>query len=176
LQLVGYGARAHCDAVSDTCPDNLVLRNLRSIDERLDRLEKTVARGFEVVSARTGSVESRVAAIETRMTALEEWSVDVTRRPGHPERMYAIFALLLLPLVSACALGPTGDTPQAVCHREALYDPTVRLIAVQQRGSGTMSPKAKFRYKQAVDKAYDNCLLRRGVAVPGGVEAVQPHY
>jgi hypothetical protein len=63
-----------------------------------------------------------------------------------------------------------------VCHREALYDPTVRQIGVEQMGSGTMSPKAQFRYKQALQKAYDNCLLRHGVAVRGGVEAVQPSY
>jgi hypothetical protein len=43
-------------------------------------------------------------------------------------------------------------------------------------GSGTISPKTKFKYQQALENAYDNCLLRHGVAVRGGVEAVQPSY
>ncbi len=86
------------------------------------------------------------------------------------------FAWLLLPLVSACASGPTGNTPQAVCHREALDDPTVKQITVEQINSGAMSPKAQFSYNQALHNAYNNCLLRHGVAVQGGVEAVQPSY
>jgi hypothetical protein len=84
------------------------------------------------------------------------------------------FAWLLLPFVSACALGPTGNTPQAVCHREALDDPTVRQIAVEQLSTDVMSPKVEFSYRQALHNAYDNCLLRHGVAVQGGVEAVRP--
>ena len=42
--------------------------------------------------------------------------------------------------------------------------------------SGTMSRKANFAYTQAVRDAYNNCLLRRGVTVRGGVEAVRPTY
>jgi hypothetical protein len=85
------------------------------------------------------------------------------------------FAWLLLPLVSACASGPTGNSPQAVCQHEALYDPTVKQVT-EQMDWPNMSPKAQFRYKQALHNAYNNCLLRHGVAVQGGVEAVQPSY
>jgi hypothetical protein len=83
-------------------------------------------------------------------------------------------AWLLLPLVSACASGPTGNGPLATCHREALNDPAVRQIAVEQMYTGVMSPKAQFAYNQALHDAYNNCLLRHGLAVQGGVEAVRP--
>lgn len=72
--------------MSDTGPENLMLRFLRSIDERLERLDKTTARGFEVMAARTSGVESRIGAIEARMTALEEWSIDTSRRLDRIER------------------------------------------------------------------------------------------
>jgi hypothetical protein len=86
------------------------------------------------------------------------------------------FACLLLPLLSGCASFPPGNSPQAVCRRNALDDPAVKRITIEQMGSGTMSPKAKFAYNQAVHDAYNNCLLRRGVTVQGGVEAVRPSY
>jgi hypothetical protein len=86
------------------------------------------------------------------------------------------FAWLLLPLVSACAPGPTGNAPQALCQRESLNDPTVKQIAISQFGPYLMNPKVQFNYEQALHKAYDDCLLRHGIAVRGGVEAVQPGY
>ena len=86
------------------------------------------------------------------------------------------FAWLLLPLLSGCASYPTGDSPQAVCQRQALNDPNVRQITVRQMNSGTMSGKANFAYTQAVHDAYNKCLLQRGVTVRGGVEPVRPGY
>jgi len=86
------------------------------------------------------------------------------------------FACLLLPLVSGCASFPTGNSPQAVCQRDALNDPTVKQITIQQMNYGMMSGKSKFAYTQAVHDAYNNCLLRHGVTVRGGVEAVRPGY
>ena len=85
-------------------------------------------------------------------------------------------ACLLLALVSGCAAYPTGDSPQAVCQRDALDDPTVKQITIEQMNSGAISPKAKFTYTQAVHDAYNTCLLRHGVTVRGGVEAVRPAY
>jgi len=90
------------------------------------------------------------------------------------------FACLLLPLVSGCASFPSGNSPQAVCQRDALNDPAVKRITIEQMSgqmtSGLMSPKTNFDYNQAVRDAYNNCLLRHGVTVRGGVESVRPAY
>jgi hypothetical protein len=85
-------------------------------------------------------------------------------------------AWLLLPLVSGCASYPSGDSPQAVCQREALDDPAVKQLTIAQMNSGAMSGKARFDYTHALHDAYNNCLRRRGVVVRGGVEAVRPAY
>lgn len=85
-------------------------------------------------------------------------------------------AWLVLPLVSGCASFPTGNSPQAICQRDALDDPAVKQITIEQMNTGTMSGKAKFNYTQAVHDAYINCLRRRGVVVRGGVEPVRPAY
>jgi hypothetical protein len=86
------------------------------------------------------------------------------------------FAWLILPVLSGCVAFPTGNSPEALCHRDALNDPAVKQIAIEQMNTGAMSPKAKFAYAQAVHDAYNNCLRRRGIAVQGGVEAVRPSY
>lgn len=67
--------------MSDEGPENLTLRYLRSIDERLARLEDTVTRGFEVVAARLTGIEGRFIAIEGRLAALEAWSSDTSITP-----------------------------------------------------------------------------------------------
>lgn len=85
-------------------------------------------------------------------------------------------AWLLLPLMTACAYGPRGNTPQAICQRDALNDPTVKQITIEQMNSGAMSARAKFTYTQALHAAYNNCLRRRGIVARGGVEPVQPSY
>ncbi len=85
-------------------------------------------------------------------------------------------AWLLLPLVSGCASYPTGNSPQAVCRRDALDDPAVKQITIAQMNSGSMSGKAKFDYRQAVHDAYNKCLRQHGVEFRGGVEPVRPAY
>jgi hypothetical protein len=72
--------------MSDTGPENLTLRYLRSMDERLARLEATVTRGFDVVAARLTGIEGRFIAVEGRLAALEEWSADTSRRLDRIER------------------------------------------------------------------------------------------
>lgn len=86
------------------------------------------------------------------------------------------FVWLLLPLVTGCASVPTGNSPEALCHRDALNDPSVKQITIEQMNSSSMSGKAKFAYTQALHDAYNNCLRRRGIAVQGGVEPVRPGY
>ncbi len=67
-------------AMSDDGPENLTLRYLRSIDERLGRLETAVNRGFDAVAARFVGLEGRMIAIEGRLAALESWSAEASRR------------------------------------------------------------------------------------------------
>lgn len=83
-----------------------------------------------------------------------------------------VWALLLV--ASGC--GPTGNSPQAVCQREALNDPAVKRLTIDQMNSGGMSPKADFAYRQAMHTAYTDCLRQHGIVLQGGVEPVRPGY
>lgn len=64
--------------MSENGPDNLVLRYLRSIDERLERLERDTDRRFTALEARFSALEARLAALETRLAAIEDWTRDAT--------------------------------------------------------------------------------------------------
>ena len=70
----------------DDGPENLTLRYLRALDERMTRLETTMMRGFEVIAGRLAGIEGRLLGLETRMTALEDWSADTTKRLERIER------------------------------------------------------------------------------------------
>lgn len=84
---------------------------------------------------------------------------------------------ILLPLlVAACAFEPQGNSPQAICKRDAYNDPTVKQMTIENTQRSSMSPKANFDYNEALHRAYDACLLKHGVAVKGGVEPVRPSY
>ena len=72
--------------MSDDGPENLVLRHLRALDERTERIEATLNRLVQVVGARFGAMEARMLGLEARMTALEDWSHDVTGRLDRIER------------------------------------------------------------------------------------------
>jgi hypothetical protein len=72
--------------MSDNGPDNLVLRHLRALDERMERVEASIERLTQVVVGRFAGLEGRMLGIETRLTALEDWSIDTTRRLGRIER------------------------------------------------------------------------------------------
>lgn len=72
--------------MSDDGPENLVLRHLRALDERTERIEASVNRLIQVVGARFGAMEARMLGLETRMTAFEDWSHDVTGRLDRIER------------------------------------------------------------------------------------------
>lgn len=83
---------------------------------------------------------------------------------------------LLLSLLTACSSLPQGSSPQAICQRQAYDDPRVKQMNVETTSTTVMSPKANFDYQQALHSAYQSCLIKRGVAVQGGVEAVRPTY
>lgn len=76
--------------MSDNGSENLTLRYLCSIDDRLSRLETTVNRGFESVAARFVGLEGRLIAIEGRLSALESWLAEAAGRLDRIERRLAL--------------------------------------------------------------------------------------
>ncbi len=67
-------------------PESLTLRHLRALDERLERMEGNIARGFATVTGHLIAITGRIEGVEIRMSAMESWSVDVTRRLDRIER------------------------------------------------------------------------------------------
>jgi hypothetical protein len=83
---------------------------------------------------------------------------------------------LLLVLLAGCSLGqPSGDSPEAVCRRQAYDDPTVKRLIIEQMGMGGSNPQNQFDYEKALRDATDACLRKKGIAVRGGVEPVRPY-
>lgn len=90
---------------------------------------------------------------------------------------------LLLPVLAICAgvlaaCAPPAETPRGgapmtnpECRAEAESDPAVRATAGM---SGPLefgvSPLARIARAEALDRAYRDCLRRRGLPAPGGVE------
>jgi tetrahydromethanopterin S-methyltransferase subunit G len=72
--------------MSDTGPDNLTLRHLWALDERMQRIESSIERLTGVVIGRFTGLEGRMLGLETRMAAFEAWSVEVTQRLSRIER------------------------------------------------------------------------------------------
>jgi len=80
--------------------------------------------------------------------------------------------LLLLLLLAAC--GPTGNSPEAVCDREANDDPAVKLIIIQQSAVTARAWQYPDELPDARNRAKRACLARLGVLPPGGgVEPVR---
>jgi hypothetical protein len=84
--------------------------------------------------------------------------------------------IFLLLAISACAPAaemPRGGAPMtnAECRAEAQADPAVRATAGM---SGPlefgMTPRARIARAEALERAYRDCLRRRGLPAPGGVE------
>jgi len=92
-------------------------------------------------------------------------------------RALAAGALLIL---AACQnplteLLPNDPGPDAeICRREALNDPDVRRI---RQSNVYDNPSQQFivrrELREAVPRAYNNCMLRRGATPAGGVEPVR---
>jgi len=84
--------------------------------------------------------------------------------------MRAFFFLLVL--LAAC--GPTGNSPDAVCDREANEDPQVKLIIIQQSAVTARAWQYPDELPIARDRAKRACLARLGVLpAGGGVERVR---
>ncbi|MBR0681106.1 hypothetical protein GXW74_11455 [Roseomonas eburnea] len=92
-------------------------------------------------------------------------------------RVLAACALLAL---AACQnplleLLPNDPSPDAeICRREALNDPNVRRIRESNVYDNTSQQFIVRReLREALPRAYDNCMLRRGAVPAGGVERVR---
>jgi hypothetical protein len=92
-------------------------------------------------------------------------------------------ALLLLVPLGACALfrgppppPPDQDTPaHRACRHEARNSEAVRDLEKQRNPQNfpnwdRLAQEARVRE----NRAYRDCLLREGLALPGGVEALRP--
>lgn len=91
------------------------------------------------------------------------------------------FALVLL--LAACSGGggvlavlPDDPSPDGqACRREAERDPQVQAIA-NSRVVGNIAQEQRVRIEllDALPRAYDACMLRRGATPAGGVERLRP--
>jgi len=93
-----------------------------------------------------------------------------------PIALLAVLALAACEQGGAWASLPPDDSPDArECRREAERDPEVRRIARAQTAGGNPAQDARVRQAlmEALPRAWDACMLRRGVAPAGGVEPVR---
>jgi hypothetical protein len=81
--------------------------------------------------------------------------------------------LLVLPLLTACG-GPNPSTAQGQCEIAANDDPAVKAAMQQQAMTVTWSSQFYDAVTAARKRAVQRCLRARGLAPPGGVEAVRP--
>ena len=81
--------------------------------------------------------------------------------------------LALALLAAGCSRGPTDNSPQAACARQADNDPVVADIV--RRGAGTEFYRWDNEKKlaQAKQDATTRCLRARGLAPRGGVERLK---
>ena len=77
---------------------------------------------------------------------------------------------LLLLLLAGCGSSTSGETPEAICRRQAYDDPTVKRLTIQDMGLAATTPGANFDYTKALHDATNACLRQKGVQVRGGVE------
>ena len=81
--------------------------------------------------------------------------------------------VLLLPL-ALIACGPSGTGPDAECARQAEQDPTVLSIYRGNQGDYTQIGPARTNLMLAKKEAIAKCMQARGLAGPGGVQAIRP--
>jgi hypothetical protein len=80
---------------------------------------------------------------------------------------------LLLPL-ALMSCGPTGDSPEAQCMRQADQHPTVQSIYRGDQGDYTQLGPARSDLDWAKKQAYLKCMREKGLAPPVGVEPIRP--
>jgi len=90
----------------------------------------------------------------------------------------AIPLLLAMSAATLAACGPAGEPPRggapmtnAECRAEAEADPAVQATAAMSGPpSYGMTPAARIARAEALQRAYRDCLRRRGLPASGGVE------
>lgn len=92
-------------------------------------------------------------------------------------------ALLALPLLlagcgwfsrSAPEPEPEARAEYRACRREAEGSPEVRALAAQSTPDWALNESRLGPQRQAaINRAYRDCLRRRGLGLPGGVESVR---
>ncbi|MSP04034.1 MAG: hypothetical protein EXR05_02040 [Acetobacteraceae bacterium] len=84
-----------------------------------------------------------------------------------------IRALFLVLLLAGC--GPAGNTPDAICERDANDDPAVKFIIMRQAGTPALRSDDSGALALARANAKRACLRRLGMmpAGSGGVEPVR---
>ena len=83
---------------------------------------------------------------------------------------------VVLPALPRAGYGlgePTGNSPQAVCRRQAYHDPKVKQAMPQSMGELYAHPRTQFEYSKALRTATDACLRRKCVSARGGVEPIE---
>jgi hypothetical protein len=93
----------------------------------------------------------------------------------------AVLALATLTL-GGCGLFGFGGPPaepetqdQRECRREAQSSPAMKLLDRQRMPMNTLNEdRIKQDERVIFNRAYRDCLRVRGLAMPGGVQALQP--
>ncbi len=85
-------------------------------------------------------------------------------------RVLALLVALLLP--AACA--SSDNSPEALCRQQAYSDPQVRALRIQMMQSSSANLGSQGQLQYLLRQATLRCLQDKGLAVPGGVEPVQP--
>jgi hypothetical protein len=75
-------------------------------------------------------------------------------------------------LLAACAT--TGDSPRAVCRRQAYNDPQVTALRIRMMQIPSVNLGSSGQLQYLLQQATLRCLQDKGLAVPGGVEPVVP--
>ena len=85
------------------------------------------------------------------------------------------FMWLLPVLLAACSSGGPNSSADAQCERQAYSDPEVRAMIGDSAGNYMQAGPQRDQMLWAVGQAKQRCLQGKGLAPPGGVQAVQPY-
>ncbi len=84
--------------------------------------------------------------------------------------------LRLVLLLGVMLAGCAGNTPEAQCQRQAAQDPEVQNIYARTSGYYTFTGEQRDDLAQATRQAVMRCMRAKGLAPPGGVQPIMPHW
>jgi len=88
---------------------------------------------------------------------------------------------LLLLLLIGCSSSPPQTAGEAACRQQAYQDPTVKEAIIQKNtGANNMIFDKSLQdshelAREAIQQATTECLRKRGLPTPGGVEPVKQY-